>query len=531
MDISICTLRLRRLSYGIMRRHGKHEKVPGRNKTPGKTPGNPNDAVPRRQLNSFDKEKPDPRDSYLNRYDHVGPDPKLGLDIVNWFRQSWHSNRKTAILRYLNFGEVRKLAKHMSDNGYFDKDRVAFYEGEIAYVWFNWFNADLNPATRRRILKDYEDYKGKQKPTPSYDHELARLWNHIDPDVYEKLSYPSPSRNVPALIPEGKNILHWFEHVWKTDRDETIIKYFNHTQVKQLEDHIYRIRGSISGRESRINHEIEYIWDTWLDRGSAYYDEGLFDRIYDGFRVYQLHGAYYNPKDDVESEEEYDENPEAPRVIQGSFAKHSDAPRGKPEVQDFEEDLIDASSDDDPIIQRIQQAIEAAPRPEEEDFGARYEIGDRLSSSFASLQSGMPEPEVEEPEDNDCVKPLKLKKPAAHNLFSSYDPHVDDEDEEDMVLVYVPPKKPAAASSPQPKRMPDPEPNEPMYDPDELTEKERSMLCHSCQERYIRTIIYPCEHMILCVTCAVAWDKKNPEKPTCPSCRTAYTRISKPFFG
>jgi hypothetical protein len=512
-------------------------------------PENPNVVALEKHLDSFTYEKPDPEDPFVNRYPSVPGRIPDGKEIIEWFECIWSTNRRETILKYLSRQQAQELEDHMYAIRGSISGRESHATAETEYIWNTW----LNPASYQYddglFLRIYDEFRVYEHSYDAYyfkpkDHEdskkqvpIPQVMNNEKPDPDDPFvnKYPSVV-NVALSEDHGLHPLSWFRWVWTVDRRETILKYLSWKQVKELEKHMDMV-GEHRGKISWIREEVRYIWTTWVNVYSICYDADLYKIIHADFNEYVKNHC------GEDEEDEYNEGP-TPRVIQGSFAKHSYALKKDAKAHDFEDDVIETSGDDEPTIQRIQQAIEAAgPKPNEEDFGSRYEIGDRLALSFASLQpGGMPEPEVEEPDDeieagdvHECFEIPDAEKPATRNLFGMSNPLVDDEEDvgedEDMVFVYVPPKKPAAASSPQPKRMPDPEPNEPVYDPDKLTEKERSMLCHSCQERYIRTIIYPCEHMILCVTCAVAWDKKNPNKPTCPSCRTAYTRISKPFFG
>lgn len=377
--------------------------------------------------------------------------------------------------------------------------------------------APVNPhpvvLTKPSMKNDADKLRGAimarlNKPTPKGGKPNARKTDAEASSLSQKLQnlaidqkpdyifsyvnkYPSLKAAKSPKPHDGSRV--WFTHIWHTNRRDTILRYLNHEQIDELWDHMdayERQQPSALTKYEFMNEEINYIWSNLMKSDSSLRRSEFNKRIVQGFKEYI---SAYNARE-LSDFEEYDYDlPTALKtyVIKGAFAK--DQPKAKAE-SDFEDDAIYVDED------------------------------------------------YPEPADLPVIKKPILKKPSAAScVFPEWD--FEDEDiiecggpESDDDWLPVEPEAPLVTRSPVLKkpavsRIPDPDPYESIHDPDTLTEKERSMLCHSCQERYIRTIIYPCEHMILCVTCALAWDKKNPVNPTCPTCRVPYTRISKPFFG
>lgn len=64
--------------------------------------------------------------------------------------------------------------------------------------------------------------------------------------------------------------------------------------------------------------------------------------------------------------------------------------------------------------------------------------------------------------------------------------------------------------------------------PDEPVAAEGMTTCVICYERAPATIIKPCKHTILCVTCAITHHNTSEEK-YCPMCKVYYKRIERVY--
>jgi hypothetical protein len=73
-----------------------------------------------------------------------------------------------------------------------------------------------------------------------------------------------------------------------------------------------------------------------------------------------------------------------------------------------------------------------------------------------------------------------------------------------------------------PPRVPAPVPNEP-------NAREGQPTCAKCLERAVATLIRPCRHSCLCVTCAI--EVGTPANATCPMCRVAISHIEGIFLS
>jgi hypothetical protein len=75
--------------------------------------------------------------------------------------------------------------------------------------------------------------------------------------------------------------------------------------------------------------------------------------------------------------------------------------------------------------------------------------------------------------------------------------------------------------------VPEADVNEEIVDETKLSEKEKKLLCITCEERFMVTIFLPCQHMMLCVTCSLKHHRTDDEH-RCPTCRTPYREIVRP---